>query len=129
MFITAVGSVLAKPPPIPHTLSSLGVRVDMLIYTLKIRTLAVFCEKPALWHLLQVVFVQKFAGFALFAEASEPVFANDRLFRASVFKGTVVAAETDPFEVIFAHVTYLSSTVKRPLVVYSEIIPDKRLKV
>ena len=111
MFVTAVWSVLAKPPPIPHTLSALGVRVDMLIYALKIRTLAVFCEKPALGHLLQVVFVQKLAGLALFAEAAEPVFADDRLFRASVFKGAVVAAETDPFEVVFAHVTYLGGPV------------------
>lgn len=42
-------------------------------------TFAVLAVEPALGHLPEVIFVQELAVVALFAEASEPMFANDGL--------------------------------------------------
>lgn len=129
VLIATIRPMLAKAPPIPHTLPPLGIRIHMLIYTLLIRTLPIFRKEPAFGHLFQVVFVQELAGFAFFAEAAEPVFAHDALFRPDVLVGAVVSSKADALLKILADIGNNGVTVLRSTVINSHGLTNKRLKV
>lgn len=129
MLISAVRAMLTKASPIPHTFPPLGIRIHMLIYTLSIRTLPILCEEPAFRHLFQIIFVQEFTDFAFFAQAAEPVFANDAFFCADMFIGAVVATEADAFLEIFTYIGDYGVPVLWPTVINSHVLPDESLKV
>lgn len=80
MLVSTVGSMLAKSSCVPWTILDLALWVNVKIDTFgAVVTFAVLAVEPALGHLPEVIFVQELAVVALFAEASEPMFANDGL--------------------------------------------------
>lgn len=61
---------------------ALGIDVQVKAFV-SVAAKAVSQEKVALGHLTQVEFVQKLAGLALLAKASQPMFANKRIERVT----------------------------------------------
>ena len=79
--------MFAEPTCIPHTFLYLTVRVDVEIHAFRIGALPVFAEKPALWHLFQVVFVKELTTFPFFAQSTQPMLADDGFIGTAVFEG------------------------------------------
>lgn len=77
MLVAAGWARRAEAARIAHTLTNTGLWVDVEVEALWVAALAVLRPKVALWHLPEIVFVEKLAGFALFAEPSEPMLANN----------------------------------------------------
>lgn len=80
VLITTIGSVLTEASCVPGTFTSLTVRIHMKVETFGVATFAVFAEKPALGHLLQIILVEKLTSITLLTKSPQPVLADDRLF-------------------------------------------------
>ena len=75
--ISAIWPVLTETSRIPNAFPHFTVRIDVQVHAFRIRTLPVLAEEPALRHLFQIVLMQEFTIFALFAETAEPVLADN----------------------------------------------------
>lgn len=50
----------AEPTRVPLAISHFCIRINVQVLTLWIGALSKFREEPALWHFLEIVFMQKF---------------------------------------------------------------------
>jgi hypothetical protein len=133
--VSAAESVLAEAPCVPKTFFDSAVRVNVQVHALWVTAFSVLAEEPAFGHLFQVEFVQKLARFALFAQATKPMLADNRLFMdASVFEGAGGALCTGAFEEETANVSRLSGTgaagsVSFALQIYAQFVADIVFKI
>lgn len=98
MSIPTIRAVFAEAAGVPNAFLYLAIRVDVEVHAFGIRAFTVFAEKPALRHLLQVIFVQEFAILSLLAKPSQPMFANYRFIGSTVFESAGVAFRAGAFQ-------------------------------
>lgn len=97
MAMPAMGSMSAESPVVPRTVLDLALRIDVQEGALFVVAGVEPRIEVALGHLGHVVFVQEFALVTLFAEATQPMLADDCAIAADVSEragGALFALQT-----------------------------------
>lgn len=98
MSIPTIGAVFAEASGVPDTFLYLAIGIDVEVHAFRIRTFAVFTEKPAFRHLFQIIFMQKFAILAFLAQPPKPMLAHDGFIGSTVFESARGAFGAAAFE-------------------------------